>query len=178
MLVIQGSGVAKIDDNAKVAKSKILPEANGTDTLAAHFASLSSSINEVKTEYDGQSRRLIVTTPKIFSRQHLYPILFCYRLAEETNVFAAFSPMSCGMVKGAHDPGQKIKFVPILQVIGDQDKSFNGSQNKVTMYSARKPIAVWRKFNQCDPNPVVLKKGKEIMVYTCANQAGIEVALC
>ena len=231
--------------------------------MAAHFASLSPSINEVKTEYDGRSRRLIVTTPKIFSRQHHYPILFCfrgaggkadgpskrwsphadkrgliiisaeavqpqakwnftdkfyaeeyddvgfvlkvvealvtgqvadpktiyatghssgglfcYRLAKETNVFAALSPMSCGMVKGAHDPDQKTKFVPILQGIGDQDKSFNGSQNKVTMYSASKRIAVWRKFNQCDPNPVILKKGKEITVYTYANQAGIEVALC
>ena len=41
-------GVAMIDDNAKAAKSKILPEANGTDTLAAHFASLSPSINELK----------------------------------------------------------------------------------------------------------------------------------
>ena len=46
------------------------------------------------------------------------------------------------------------------------------------MYSAAKRIDVWRKFNQCDPNPVVLEKGKEIMVYTYASQAGIEVALC
>ena len=241
----------------------IVLEGKAPDTLTANFAALSPGINEVKTEYDGRSRRLIVTTPKTFSRQHLYPILFsfhgaggkadgpskrwsphadkrglivisaeavqpqakwnftnkfhaeehddvgfvlkvvealvagqvadpktiyatghssgglfCYRLAKETDVFAALSPMSCGMVKGAHDPDQKTKFVPILQVIGDQDKSFNGSQNKVTMYSAAKRIDVWRKFNQCGPNPVVLKKGKEIMVYTYANQAGIEVALC
>ena len=46
------------------------------------------------------------------------------------------------------------------------------------MCSAGKRIDVWRKFNQCDPTPVVLKKGKEITVYTYANQAGIEVALC
>ena len=255
--------VVKAPDDAKAAEAEVLAEANVTDTLAANFAALSPGINEVKTEYDGRSRRLIVTTPKIFSLQNLYPILFCfhgaggkadgpskrwsphadkrnlvvisaeavqplakwnfrdkfhaeehddvgfilkvvealvgsqvadpktiyatghssgglfcYRLAKEVTAFAALSPMSCGMVKGAHDPDQKTKFVPILQVIGDQDKSFNGSQNKVTMYSAAKRIDVWRKFNQCDPNPVVLEKGKEIMVYTYASQAGIEVALC
>ena len=255
--------VFKSFDDDKVAEAKVLAEANVTDTLAANFAALSPGTNEVKTEHDGRSRRLIVTTPKIFSRQNLYPILFCfhgaggkadapskrwsshankrglivisaeavqpqakwnftdkfhaeehddvgfilkvvealiasqvadpktiyatghssgglfcYRLAKETTVFAALSPMSCGMVKGAHDPDQKTKFVPILQVIGDQDKSFNGSQNKVTMYSASKRIDVWRKFNQCSPNPVVLEKGKEIVVYTYASQAGVEVALC
>jgi len=42
-------------------------------------------------------------------------------LAKETALFAALSPMSCGMVKGAHDPGEKTKPVSIMQVIGDQD---------------------------------------------------------
>ena len=242
----------------------IVLEGKAPDTLAAQLVALSPGINEIKVEHDGQSRRLIVTTPKTFSRQNLYPILFCfhgaggkadgpskrwsphadkrdlivisveavqplskwnfrdkfhaeehddvglilkvvealiatktgdpktiyatghssgglfcYRLAKEVAVFAAFSPMSCGMVKGAHDPDEKTKLVPILQVIGDQDKSFNGSQNpKVTMYSAVNRIDVWRKFNRCDPDPVVIEKGKEIIVLTYVSQSGIEVALC
>jgi len=87
--------------------------------------------------------------------------------------------MSCGMVKGAHDPGDKTKPVSIFQVIGDQDKSFNGSSNpKVTMYSAAERIDLWRKFNRCGPNPVVVSKGQEIVVYTYANKSGIEVAFC
>jgi poly(3-hydroxybutyrate) depolymerase len=242
----------------------IVLEAKAPDTLAAQLVALSPGINEIKVEHDGRSRRLIITAPKTFSRQNLYPILFCfhgaggkadgpskrwsphtdkrdlivisaeavqplakwnfrdkfhaeehddvgfilkvvealvgsrladpktiyatghssgglfcYRLAKEVAVFAALSPMSCGMVKGAHDPDEKTKFVPILQVIGDQDKSFNGSSNpKVTMYSAAKRIDVWRKFNRCGPDPVVIEKGKEIMVYTYASQSGIEVVLC
>ena len=115
----------------------------------------------------------------IYATGHSSGGLFCYRLAKEVAVFAALSPMSCGMVKGAHDPDEKTKLVPILQVIGDQDKSFNGSQNpKVTMYSAVKRIDVWRKFNRCNPDPVVIEKGKEIMVYIYASQSGIEVVLC
>ena len=121
----------------------------------------------------------IVDPKTIYATGHSSGGLFCYRLAKEVSLFAAFSPMSCGMVKGAHDPDEKTKFVPILQVIGDQDKSFNGSSNpKVTMYSAAKRIDVWRKFNRCRPDPVVIEKGKEIMVYTYASQTGIEVALC
>jgi len=232
--------------------------------LATDLTSLSPGRNEVQIKHDGQSRRLIITTPKTFGHQGPYPVLFCfhgaggkaegqskrwsphaderglivisaeavqpqakwnfrdkfhaeehddvgfvlkvvealitnkivdpkavyatghssgglfcYRLAKETVLFAALSPMSCGMVKGAHDPGEKTKPVSIMQVIGDQDKSFNGSSNpKVTMYSAAKRIDVWRTFNRCRPDPVVVNKGEEVVVYTYANQSGIEVAFC
>jgi poly(3-hydroxybutyrate) depolymerase len=232
--------------------------------LVTDLTSLSPGRNEVQIKHDGQSRRLIITTPKTFGHQGPYPVLFCfhgaggkaegqskrwsphaderglivisaeavqpqakwnfrdkfhaeehddvgfvlkvvealitnkivdpkavyatghssgglfcYRLAKETVLFAALSPMSCGMVKGAHDPGEKTKPVSIMQVIGDQDKSFNGSSNpKVTMYSAAKRIDVWRTFNRCRPDPVVVNKGEEVVVYTYANQSGIEVAFC
>ena len=234
------------------------------ETLACDLTSLSPGKNEVQIEHDGQSRRLIVTTPETFSRQGTYPILFCfhgaggkangpsnrwsphadkhglivisaeavqplakwnfmdghhyqdyddvgfiskvveiliahkiaddkavfatghssgglfsYRLAKETDLFAAVSPMSCGMAKGAHDPDEKTKPISIMQVIGDKDKSFNGSTNpKVTMYSADERIEIWRKFNRCGPDPVVVKKGDEVVVYTYASQSGLEVALC
>ena len=256
--------VVKAFNDVKVTESRNQAKVNVTDALAAKLGAIFPGVNEVKVRHDGQLRRLIVTTPKTFNRQSLYPILFCfhgaggkadgpsrrwsphadnrdlvvisaeavqpqakwnfkdkfhdeehddvsfimnvvealvssqvadskaiyatghssgglfcYRLAKEVTVFAALSPMSCGMIKGAHDPNQKTKLVPIFQVIGDQDKSYNGSQNsKVTMYSAAKRIDVWKKFNQCVPNPVVNEKGKEIVVYTYASQTGIEVALC
>jgi len=235
------------------------------ETLASDLTSLSPGKNEIQIEHNGISRRLIVTTPKTFVRQSVYPILFCfhgaggkadgqserwspyadkyglivisaeavrslakwnfmdnfhdvnyddvgfitkvvellieqkiadpkaiyatghssgglfcYRLAKETDIFAAVSPMSCGMAKGAHDPDEKTKPIPIMQVIGTKDKSYNGSSNeKVTMYSARERIDIWRRFNQCDPNPVVEKKGEEIVLYTYSNAtSGIEVVLC
>jgi len=235
------------------------------ETLASDFTSLSPGKNEIQIEHDGQFRRLIITTPKTFDRQGVYPILFCfhgaggkadglskrwsphvdkhglivisaeavrplakwnfmddfhavnhddvgfiskvveilvaqkiadhkaiyatghssgglfcYRLAKETALFAAVSPMSCGMAKGAHDPDEKTISISIMQVIGDQDKSFNGSSNaKVTMYSARERIDVWRTFNRCHPDPVVVEKGKEVVLYTYANVvACVEVALC
>lgn len=224
------------------------------ETLASDLTSLSPGKNEIQIEHDGRSRRLIVTTPKTFDCQGIYPILFCfhgaggkadgpskrwsphvdkhglivisaeavqplakwnfmddfhavnhddigfisnvvellvgqkiadhkaiyasghssgglfcYRLAKETALFAAVSPMSCGMAKGAHDPDEKTKSISIMQVIGDQDKSFNGSSNaKVTMYSARERIDVWCTFNRCHPGPVVVEKGEEVgFVHIC-----------
>ena len=62
--IFRSEKVVKVDDNAKVGKSKILSKVNVIDILEAHFASLSPGNNEVKTEYDGRSRRLIVATPK------------------------------------------------------------------------------------------------------------------
>jgi len=121
----------------------------------------------------------VVDPNAIYATGHSSGGLFCYRLAKEVALFAALSPMSCGMVKGAHDPGEKTKPVSIMQVIGDQDKSFNGSSNpKVTMYSAEKRIDVWRTFNRCRPDPAVVTKGDEVVVYTYSSQSGIEVAFC
>jgi poly(3-hydroxybutyrate) depolymerase len=121
----------------------------------------------------------LVDPKAIYATGHSSGGLFCYRLAKEVALFAAVSPMSCGMAKGAHDPGEKTKPVSIMQVIGDQDKSFNGSSNpKVTMYSAAKRIDVWRTFNRCRPDPAIVTKGDEAVVYTYSSKSGIEVALC
>ncbi|MDG2126370.1 MAG: hypothetical protein P8K08_00085 [Fuerstiella sp.] len=115
----------------------------------------------------------------IYATGHSSGGLFCYRLAKETSLFAALSPLSCGMAKNAHDPDVSTKPVSIIQVIGDQDKSFNGSSNpKVTMYSAAKRIDVWRTFNQCRPEPVVVTKGEDVAVYAYSSPSGIEVAYC
>ena len=121
----------------------------------------------------------IVDPKAIYATGHSSGGLFCYRLAKEVALFAAVSPMSCGMAKGAHDPGEKTKPVSIMQVIGDQDRSFNGSSNpKVTMYSAAKRIDVWRTFNRCRPDPAIVTKGDEVVVYIYSSKSGIEVALC
>lgn len=115
----------------------------------------------------------------IYATGHSSGGLFCYRLAAETDRFAALAPMSCGMAKGAHDPNAQTKPVSIIQVIGDQDKSFNGTSNpKVTMYSAAKRIDIWRSFNRCLPNPVVKKVGEKIVMMTYHSPSGAEVGYC
>ena len=46
--------------------------------LATELASLAPGRNEVQVEHDGRSRRLMVTVPKTYDRQELYPVLFCF----------------------------------------------------------------------------------------------------
>lgn len=121
----------------------------------------------------------IADSKSIYATGHSSGGLFCYRLAKETNLFAAVSPMSCGMAKDVHEPDENTKPISILQVIGDKDKSFLGSTDaRITMYSAEERIEIWRTFNQCDPDPVVKKKGEEIAWYTYTNPDGIEVVYC
>lgn len=117
----------------------------------------------------------------IYATGHSSGGLFSYRLAKETDFFAAVAPMSCGMAKDAHEPDEETNRISVLQVIGDKDKSFLGSSNpKVTMYSAEERIDIWRTFNRCDPEPVVVKEGEgeEITVYTYTNSDGLEVVYC
>lgn len=121
----------------------------------------------------------VVDPNAIYATGHSSGGLFCYRLAKETALFAALAPMSCGMAKDAHEPDEETKLVSMMQVIGDQDKSFNGSTTRrVTMYSAEERIAIWRTFNECLPDPLVTNKGGDIEVFTYANESGIEVAYC
>lgn len=121
----------------------------------------------------------VVDPKSIYATGHSSGGLFCWRLAKETDFFAALAPMSCGMAMDAHEPDKNTKQVSIMQVIGDQDKSFNGSTTKrVTMYSAEERIAIWRTFNECLPDPVVMNKGKVVEVFTYTNASGIEVAYC
>lgn len=242
-----------------------LPQLLFSQDWATELTSLSPGTNEVLVEFDGLTRRLIITTPKTFDDQRVYPVLFCFhgaggkadgqsrrwspqanargiivisaeavqsggakwnfkdnfhsedqkdvafiskviesliankvvdpkavyatghssgglfcwRLAKETNYFAALAPMSCGMAKDAHEPDKNTNQVSIMQVIGDQDKSFNGSISKrVTMYSAEERIAIWRKFNECFKDPVIMNKGEVVEVFTYANAKGIEVGYC
>ena len=120
-----------------------------------------------------------IADPKaIYATGHSSGGLFTYRLAKETDLFAAVSPMSCGMAKGAHDPDENTKPISIIQVIGDKDKSYNGSTSeRVTMYSAKERIDIWRTFNRSYPEPVVEVIGEEIVVNTYVNASGVEVAL-
>ena len=113
---------------------------------------------------------------RIYATGHSSGGLFCYRLAKETDLFAAVAPMSCGMAKDAHEPGELTKPISLLQVIGDNDKSYHGSTNpKITMYSAAERIEIWRTFNQCGPEPVIEEQGDEIVWYTYSNPKGVEV---
>ncbi|HIE83734.1 MAG TPA: hypothetical protein EYQ00_07775, partial [Dehalococcoidia bacterium] len=101
----------------------------------------------------------------IYATGHSSGGLFCYRLAKQTDLFVALAPMSCGMAKGDHTPQEGTRRVSIMQVIGDQDKSFHGSSNeKVTMYSADERINIWRIFNQCDARPTVNQPFEKITV--------------
>lgn len=45
---------------------------------ATELTSLSPGKNEIQFESDGLTRRLIITTPKTYSRQNSYPALFCF----------------------------------------------------------------------------------------------------
>ena len=127
-----------------------------TNPLVASASPLTGDLNSIRKLEDAGAAAIVL--PSLFEEQI------------ERVVRDVFQP---------HDPGKKTKPVSIIQVIGDQDKSFNGSSNpKVTMYSATERIDVWRTFNRCRPDPVVVEKGEEMVVYTYANQSGIEVAFC
>ncbi len=114
----------------------------------------------------------------VYATGHSSGGLLCWRLAKESNLFAALAPQSCGMTQDAHEPDASKKQVPVMQVIGTEDKSYNGSNNAVVMYSAVERIDIWTTFNECDPTPVVTNPDPDLEVSTYTNDCGIEVVIC
>ena len=104
--------------------------------------------------------------------------LFCYRLVKETNLFAAIGPTKCGMIKGSHEPDSTTAPLAIMQVIGNEDKSFNGSSRRLTMYSAERRIEIWRDFLKCNPKPSINTKVEGMTIKTYTNDKGHEVVYC
>ncbi len=104
--------------------------------------------------------------------------LFCYRLAKDTNLFAAIGPTKCGMIKGSHEPDSNTSPLSVMQVIGNVDKSFNGSSKRLTMYSAEQRIEIWHKFLECNPKPSTNTKIEGMTVKTYANDKEYEVVYC
>lgn len=104
--------------------------------------------------------------------------LFCYRLAKDTNLFAAIGPTKCGMIKGHHEPDSKTDPLAIMQVIGNVDKSFNGSSNRLTMHSAEERIEIWRDFLKCNPDPEINTTIEDMTIKTYTNDKGNEVVYC
>ena len=104
--------------------------------------------------------------------------LFCYHLAKETKLFAAIGPTKCGMIKGSHEPDANTEPLSVMQVIGNEDKSFNGSTKRLTMYSAEQRIEIWRTFLKCNPKPTVNTKIEGMTVKTYVNDKKQEVVYC
>ena len=104
--------------------------------------------------------------------------LLCYRMAKETDIFAAIGPTKCGMIVGAHEPAAYTKQLSIMQVIGNEDKSFHGSRKHVHMYSAEERIKIWCTTLECNPKPSVNKKIEGMTVTTYVNDNGQEFVYC
>ena len=104
--------------------------------------------------------------------------LFCYRLAKETKLFAAIGPTKCGMIKGSHEPDPNTEPLSVMQVIGNEDKSFKGSRKRLTMYSAEQRIEIWRNFLECEPKPSTNTKIEGMTIKTYANDNGHEIVYC
>jgi len=103
--------------------------------------------------------------------------LMSYRLAKESKLFAAIAPAKCGMTKGAHEPQKGTDRISIMQVIGNEDKSFHGSNKKHIMYSAEERINIWSEFNSCE-KPIFTDHGDWTSShYNCADNKEIELMI-
>ena len=65
-------------DSTEQLLTEAVETADDSSLFGPELTSLSPGRNEIELEYDGLSRRLLITTPKTYDDQKKYSILFCF----------------------------------------------------------------------------------------------------
>lgn len=83
--------------------------------------------------------------------------IFCYRLALETDIFAAIAPFRGGMITRLPIPRNRPK-IPILHVMGTEDKLYRGGEQAPgeIFHSARQTLALWAENHGVTTEPEVI----------------------
>jgi len=112
----------------------------------------------------------LVNMNRVFATGDSSGGLMSYRLAVDTDLFSAIAPTKSGMAINAHEPTQETAKISLMQVIGNEDQSYNGLINGADeMYSMQERVAIWEEFNACSPGSVLQDDADSVTVqYDCA----------
>ena len=146
-------------------------------SLAWH-GSKTTDINLVYSIIELLQKQGLVDMKRIYATGGSSGGLLAYRLARDTDLFAAIAPTKCGMAKGQHEPLKNTSKISLLQVIGDKDKSFHGSsKQKATMYSAKERIDIWTNFNHCEDAIVKDNSESTMFHYDCSENKEVNLMI-
>ena len=144
-----------------------------------HRLSRADDVGFVSRAIDYLDKHASIDRRRLYATGGSSGAIFCFRLAMETDLFAAIAPMRGAMIKRPPVPSKRPK-VSILMVCGTEDGLFKG-QSKVpgeVFYAAHETMELWADNHGAKAAPEVLKMTDEIrMTRYSPAQSGYELLL-
>ncbi len=128
-----------------------------------HRLSRADDVGFVSKAIDYLDKHASIDRQRLYATGGSSGAIFCFRLAMETELFAAIAPMRGAMIRRPPVPSKRPK-VSILMVCGTEDGLFAG-ESKVPgeeFYPARQTMELWAGNHGAMAEPEVLKKTEEI----------------
>ncbi|HBM77485.1 MAG TPA: hypothetical protein DD438_05190 [Verrucomicrobiales bacterium] len=128
-----------------------------------HRLSRADDVGFVKKAIEYLGKHASIDRQRLYATGGSSGAIFCFRLAMETDLFAAIAPMRGAMIKRPPIPSKRPK-VSILMVCGTEDGLFTG-ESKVPgelFYPAHETMGLWSDNHGSKAEPVVMKQTEEI----------------
>ena len=128
-----------------------------------HRLSQADDIGFVRKAIDYLSQHASIDHRRLFATGGSSGAIFCFRLAMETDLFAAIAPMRGAMIKRPPVPIKRPR-ISILMVCGTKDGLFAG-ESKVpgeVFYPAHETMRLWSKNHGSKAKPVIIKQTDKI----------------
>ena len=144
-----------------------------------HRLSQADDIGFVRKAIDYLDKHASVDRRRLYATGGSSGAIFCFRLAMETDLFAAIAPMRGAMIKRPPIPSKRPR-VSILMVCGTKDGLFTG-ESKVpgeVFYPAHETMRLWSENHGSKAAPVIIKQTEEIRLTRYSpNKSGYELLL-
>ena len=130
-----------------------------------HRLSQADDIGFVRKAIDYLDKHASIDRRRLYATGGSSGAIFCFRLAMETELFAAIAPMRGAMIKRPPIPSKRPR-VSILMVCGTKDGLFTG-ESKVpgeVFYPAHETMRLWSENHGSKAAPVIIKQTEEISV--------------
>lgn len=126
----------------------------GWNGFSGHRISNTDDVGLVRKSVDYLEKNASIDRNRLFATGGSSGAIFCFRLAMETDLFAAISPMRGAMIKRPPAPKGRPK-ISILLVCGADDPLFKGGEQArgEVFYSAHEAMGAWARNHGVKASP-------------------------
>ena len=151
----------------------------GWNGFEGHRISNTDDVGLVRKIITHLKKNASIDEDRIYATGGSSGAIFCFRLAMETNLFAAIAPMRGAMINRKPIPRNRPK-ISVLLVCGTNDPLFKGGEQArgEVFHSASETMSLWAKNHKCQLAPRTRDTDNGIkLTYFSAGQANHELLL-
>jgi polyhydroxybutyrate depolymerase len=150
----------------------------GFNAFNNNAISSADDVGLVRKIFSYLKKNASIDTSRIYATGGSNGGIFCYRLALETEIFAAIAPQRAGMLHRHPLPENRPR-ISILHIIGTDDKLHIGGQasRDEVFYSSQETLALWAKNHNVKTEPASETTGNVVVTRFSSEEDSFELIL-